>query len=286
LKVVTGRLSVRAYAPNAIIEIDHKPETRGTFDGRLQPGVHEVSVHTPYRESRTLRIAVMAGAEHTVMQRSDMSLESDAALPTPPPPKNETKEREFGPDVPEALYGFYGVAGASLLTIVGTQPTGFERTNDKIFGPAVGGHLGYRVSRWAAFEAFVQGSQVTISGTISGLEAEYELRSIRLAPLLRLMIPGDPPVRFLGAVGVGAIFEKLDWETDATLLPQPRFTNDQGINVFGELELGIELEFSNVLIDVVHQMSIHNTRHFDEDPFDEDPILVTGPTVRVGYGLW
>jgi len=48
-----------------------------------------------------------------------------------------------------------------------------------------------------------------------------------------------------------------------------------------------------VLIDVMVQNTVQSTKHFDRDTggvttnaFDAEPILVAGPVLAVGYGLW
>ena len=51
---------------------------------------------------------------------------------------------------------------------------------------------------------------------------------------------------------------------------------------------------NNVLIDVVAQNTIQSTKHLDFDDadgttrnvFNADPLFLSGPVIRVGYGLW
>ncbi len=289
LQPTTGELIVTAFHANAWIEVDGKMRNQGTWKGPLAPGVHAVRVLRD-GDAYTIQVVVQEGGRYTVTQSEDGELESNATAPL------EGSEKDpFGLVVPEILRGFYGLGGAAMLTSI-VKTESFVADERNRWGAAGGLHLGYRVANWAAFEGMGQFSDVRVEGTVKDVPTQYTLQTVRFAGMMRIMLPGHTMVRFVATVGAGLLIESLHWKerhllTDGNGTIDPLYEDTNGIGPFAEIDLGVEVELSNVLIDLMVQNSIQSTKHFDHgeaelNAFDGNTHLVIGPGIRVGYGLW
>jgi hypothetical protein len=282
LEPTHGEVIVTAQNSAAVIEVDGNVVARGLYKDMLRPGPHVIKV-THDKVEHSLSVQVAAGGRYTVTQSKDGELESDATAPLVKP------KDEFGLPFPEILRGIYGTGSFAFLAAY-PSIEGFEPNNDDRFGAAVGLHLGYRVADWAGFEGFGQYSDVRVSGKVPGHgeDVNMVLRSLRLGLQLRAMFPGRAWFRFLGTAGGGAMIEWLEWRGEPAA--SPIFLDEQGVGPFGQIDLGVEFELSQVLIDLLIQHTVQGTKHFDLDnernAFGTKPMFLIGPSVRVGYGLW
>jgi hypothetical protein len=225
-----------------------------------------------------------------VTQNEEGELRSEAAVAPPKPDGDEE------PDEDPELRGFYGLLGIALLTVGAPQPDGFKLNNTSRFGGGGELRVGYRVANWAGFELGGQFSDIGVSGTLDAdalqREVAYGLQTFRGAAFLRVMLPSTTRVRFVGHVGGGFLIEKLTWENVPSGLPTGEHfrSSDFGLGGYGQLDLGVELEFSNVLIDVLVQHMLQSSKqHSANDGFNtfkRRAVLILGPALRVGYGLW
>ena len=291
-----GEVIITARHTDAWIEVDSVKKAKGLHRQMLSPGVHVVRVIRG-EQIDSIQIVVTAGERYAVTQDEDGDLESDATAPLEQP-----KESPFGVDVPEYLRGFYALGGVALLTPLAKVQ--HIETSDPDFGAGIDVRLGYRVTDWAGFEGVAQYSDLRIAGELQVEEPDSDfqdremttvLESLRLGALLRIMVPGDGWVRFAGTIGGGAVIEKLTWRDEpkgglrGTKGPAI-YVDESGVGPYGQLDVGVEFEFQNILIDVMAQMIVQGTKHFDLDNdqnvFETRPILIVGPAIRGGYSLW
>jgi tetratricopeptide (TPR) repeat protein len=290
LEALGGTVVVHARNPDAWIEVDGKQLGKGHWEGLQPPGVHVVRVLQQGADATQLQVVVQAGQKISVTQNDDGELHSEAAMQLPDDAEPDEADEE------EKLRGFYGLLGIVLLTVGAPQPDGFSLNNTSRFGGGGEVRLGYRVANWAGFELGGQFSDIGVSGTLDAdpqkREVTYGLQTFRGAAYLRVMLPSKTTVRFVGHVGGGLLFEQLTWENvpGDVVLGQNLRNSDFGLGGFGQLDLGVELELSNILIDVLieHmlQSSKQHTSNDDFNAFKRQAVLVLGPALRVGYGLW
>jgi len=246
-------------------------------------------------EAHALQVVVQEGGRSTVIQDEDGELSSKAAAPV------EDKGKDgFGLDVPNILRGFYGFGSGAMLTSI-VKVEDFTADEQKRWGAAGGLHAGYRVADWAAFEAMGQFSDIRVEGVMHAdtereAETQYTLQTWRLGGMMRIMYPGRTMFRFVATVGAGLVIESIHWKNRTTILDadglvDARFEDSNGVGPFAAIDVGAELEVSNVLIDVMVQNAIQSSKHLDHgeqelNAFGGNTHLVIGPQIRVGYGLW
>lgn len=296
-----GRVQVVVRQQDNWVQVDSQPPTKGGWTGMLPAGVHHISVfkHGDTKR-RTIQILVGPGKSHVVIEDEDGSLKSAAEVPAAPPDQPDEEEGE--------RMGFYGLGHGVLLGIVQTHPEGFE-TEKPAGGAGLGARIGFRVADWAAFEGLGQLSALGASGTMeigpyTYPEVQYELLSLRLGGGLRVLAPGRSWVRFVGVGAGGILVEQLSWdscgrrltsdETAAASGSDCPFAKSGGVSGFGQIELGVEFEFSNVLLDVMVQNTLQSTKGLeadwsvgsDNDPWGEKPIFLVGLSAHAGYSFW
>ncbi|MBW2453797.1 MAG: hypothetical protein JRI68_04775 [Deltaproteobacteria bacterium] len=290
----TGALTVTTDEAEAWIEVDGQMRSQGSWKGALPPGVHSVRV-LHEGDVHAIQVVIQEGGHSSVSQDEDGALLSKAAAPV----ENDGK-KGFGLDVPDILRGFYGLGSGAMLTSI-VKIEEFTAHDQKRWGAAGGLHLGYRVADWAAFEGMGQFSDIRVEGTMHPdtereVDTTYKLQTWRFAGMMRVMFPGRTMFRFVATVGAGLVIEEISWTKreailDAEQNTDARFEDTGGVGPFAEIDVGAELEVSNVLIDVMVQNSIQSSKHLDQgdgdlNAFGGNTQLVIGPTIRIGYGLW
>lgn len=287
LEPTGGEIQVMTAAADSVIEVDGKPMGRGGWTGRLDQGIHSVRV-SHGEEHESVKVLVLEGGRHQVRQIDGGELETDS-----PPPTDDTPD-----EPPKVLRGFYFTGTGALLTPF-AKVDGFTPDQRERWGGGVGLHAGYRVAEFAGFEVFGQYSDVRVKGEVRGVDTAMQLKTVRVGGLVRILLPGREMARFVGTVGAAAAIERLTWKdreriltTDGSMA-DPAFAGTEG--EFGvapllEIDLGVEVEISNVLLDLVFQNSLQSVKHFDvagaDNPFGETPMLYFGPQLRGGYGIW
>lgn len=310
LEPTVGEIVVTATSEEAWIEIDGKRRAQGSWRGTLPPGLHIVRVIED-DDAERIDVVVQAGAVHNVRQDDRGELVSDAAVPRE---SDDADARPFGPkEIPEILRGVYLMGGGALLTAGAVDPgesVPFQPEGGDRFGGAVSLHLGYRVADWAGFEAYGQFSDIRVGGEIDGPvplddgtagsaeNVTMILTSVRFGGLMRILIPGRSSFRFVSTFGGGGVYEILrfqqrDVERRVAAGSVYDTAEETGVGVWVTLDLGVELEYENVLFDFFLQHTVQTSKHFDreiggeeQNALDTKPVFVTGPVLRVGYGLW
>ena len=143
-----------------------------------------------------------------------------------------------------------------------------------------------------------QFSDIGVAGTIGDADAlspaQLTFQTIRIGALMRLFLPTHTKFRFLGTVGAGMLLERLDWQLEEPN-ENPLYQSIDAFRPggFGHVDLGFAFEITNVMFEIGVQHTIQSTKHLDVDDgdrsvnvFGSEPVLIAGPVLRVGYGLW
>lgn len=240
----------------------------------LSPGPHKLEAKLLGYEDATKTIAVATG------QAKDITLRLEAG--------GDGEEGSSG----QQRTGFYGLLGVGVL---GTTSTPLEF---KAEGGQAGGALfvraGYRVHDVFGAELSLQYTEFGFTGEIPDpdtgqplIDAEQTLRALFIGPTARLMLPARGTYRFVATLGAGMAYNECKW---SNLGPDPErfvirgYRSTEGVGGFFALDLGLELEFQNVLIDLVLQIAAQSSGGLD-DTYD-GAIVLAGPALRGGYGFW
>lgn len=304
LSPLGGQVRVVLRESGGWVQIDGMPPSPGGFEGMLTPGVHQITVFRHGDdERRSLQILVGAGKSHRVTEDDQGRLQSAAAVSERPaePPEDEAGPRR----------GFYFMGHAALLGIVGPQPDGFTKSDAPAGGAGIGARVGYRVADWAAFEGLGQLTTLGAEGDLEPVtplpdqakryvDTEYNLQSLRLGAGFRVLFPGRSFVRFVGIGSAGLTLERLRWENasgtvglpgqDPSVVSARPYDDSDGIGAFGQLELGVEFEVSNVLLAMLVRNGVQSTSGLavenDAAPWGDKPLWLLGLSAHVGYGIW
>ena len=276
----SGELIVTPHNPQAVVEIDGKQLGRGARNVALSPGLHEVRIYTSDTDVQSIDVVIRGGGSHRVNQSSEGLLATDA-----PALDDESSSGRWTP--PEFdKQGIYFMGYFSGLFAVG-DATGHERDDGAQGG--IGGSLrvGYRFVDWAGVELNSHFSCINVTGALADdADVSYRFYSVRLSPALRVFVPADATARCVATIGGGFVWDILSWEPN---LASTVYSDTSGANGFAQVDLGIEFEFMNLLTDLVMQTAIKTTSGLEangDSPFGGDPILVMGPALSIGYGVW
>ncbi len=300
-----GYLSVTAHKPAAYVEIVGKDKEiieRRSWQGMLSPGKYTVRVFERGEEAHEVTIAVVAGGDHSVQQKANGELETAEAVPS------------AGVPVEDDRIGLYLLGSGAILAIPAQKPVHFEKDARHQTGATVGLRVGYRVTHWAAFEGMITynliygdglldttdlGDSTTPTGKEDERTLDYTYKAIRVGAGMRFSYPTDFWVRFVGYAGGGLSYGWMNWDISADAenyikgVPGKSgqlgyFDDSDGVDFFIQAELGVEFEFSHVLIDVTLQNILQPSRglepdEVEESAFENKPLWLVGPAVHVGY---
>jgi hypothetical protein len=306
-----GWVTVQAPSPRMSIAIDQRAVGTGQWAGMVSPGPHLVQVYGPGGRPFTAQIFVTAGKPLNV--RSNGSSGQVPILTAPPPPALPPPKKE-PPPPPPTRRGYYGFVLGSLLWPV-THPPSFPPPDKRNFGAEYGLRLGYQVNTYAGFDFMYQHSSITTWGSKETKEnysaSFYQVTSDRLAIGLRLLTSGKT-LRLAGAIGGGPIFDGftfflkpsavaectirseksppcplVDQDWDATSTKSSTFKTT-AINAFLYVEGGIEIDLDHVLINLTWESQFQATGGIVNGAgiYDSQPLIRTGPALRVGYRFW
>jgi len=318
LEPTKGEIAITTRDSADWIEVDGKKVAQGRFESSLLPGLHIIRVIDDSGDAQRLDVVVTAGGRAEVIQKESGELYSSAAAP-----KGAGNDKRFGPPaVLKPLRGIYFQGSGALLTAVPLEGEGRNftaETSPGRFGGSGGINAGYRVTNWAGFELFGQVSDIRMNGSIlitdqqilddnrverSIPRVQMKLLSFRFGGMMRIMLPTEGLIRFVGNVGGGAAYEELRFREgkgndDRPLVLPPPYdaTQAQGVGFIAQIDFGIELEVENILVDLVMMNVFQSSKHFDAEnvfndrtrvfnAFNTAPILIAGPALRVGYALW
>lgn len=274
-----GWVVVHAPDKNTTIAVDQRMVGAGSWSGMLPTGAHQVQMlgsGAPYSE----QIQVLAGK----------SLEVRA----PSPKKEEPPQRR----------GFYLLGtGSMLFPLMKIEKFLNPRT---AYGAGFGVRAGFQVNTTAGFDLSYQHSSITTyQANNPNSTANWGILSDRLAAGLRLTSPGST-WRFVATLGGGIVFDSVWWGSGvyddkvcSTPCPFKSDVSIRGIDMYGMVELGAELDIDHVLIDVGLEAQFQSTGNiapgdhevfvsgeFSGSIYGIRPIINVGPAVRIGYRFW
>ncbi|MBW2522990.1 MAG: PEGA domain-containing protein [Deltaproteobacteria bacterium] len=310
LEPITGELIVEPGHEDCYVEIDGGQLTQGRWVGRLAPGTHEVRVFRSGRPAHTLRLAVVAGKSHTVRQRADGTLETDApevaAEPEPPQKPARPPEGELPPEPPRYTGWRIGASSAMLAAIhkYSVEEAFTWEPEHAPVGVALALRGGYRALEWLGFEVRLEYGVIWGDGHVDWdfpirqeqaldveLPAEYTLQTWRFLGGLETVYPWESTIRFVGVASTGPVLSKIVWdERGANRL---HMSEAQGIDFAVGIDVGAQLKLDRIVLDLVVQNVLQTTRGLEPDvddvsesAFDNGLIWYIGPAVRPGYELF
>lgn len=285
-----GYVTIKTDDPEMAIAVDQKPMGYGEWSGYITPGSHLVQMYRTGKPTYNVQVAVAAGTVQEITPRSGgVPITADMMsrpIETPPLPPNKPELPKKGP--------FALVTGSLLWPFSHPVDTGGAEVTS---GGTGGIRLGYRVNTPAAFEfMFEYGNVYTTNLNEKRLpelppegSVSYTLTSFRFGLNLRLMTPGRN-VRFVGSVGGGLVYDIVDFSTTESEQPLCRCRPASGVDPFLMGELGIELDFSGVLLGAALQSYFQSSRGIktkDEQlAYQSAPLIHLGGGLRIGYALW
>jgi hypothetical protein len=297
LDALIAWVTVRVTPASARLFVDDEAMDTG-LPIALSPGPHRLRAELGGHQAAEATIRVVSGRDNAPV---DLVLPPLDPVAPPGPPAQQPPPAQPPADKPAApaeapRRGIYVVGSGALLLALPfkseDEGVGFESAAGRL-GGAIGAQAGYRVADWAGFELMLQLSSIKLEATdraAGTAPTSGELRDLRAGVLFRALYPPATRVCFLATVGGGFLFEQLRWDTTNQNLLQKA----DGLNGFFQIDLGIEIEVSRVLIDVVVQSTVQPTSHLDvqvaggasANAFENEAILLLGPQGRVGYAFW
>ncbi|MEJ7729351.1 MAG: hypothetical protein WKG00_09050 [Polyangiaceae bacterium] len=283
-----GWLTVRADDGKTAIAIDQKAVGYGSWAGFLDPGTHVVQWYQPGGQSSyAVEVDVAAGKSQDIrpgVGGRPISGTAPKALPDVPP-----KPVPVVPP-PPPLRGIYGMVTAGLMAPL-AHPGNFLHPESES-GGAFGARVGYRLNNAASFEGMFEYSNINVASETSP-GADYTLASYHIGLNLRLHTPARR-VRFVGILGGGLVHDSLKFdEPEATgfarvpgCRPDNECKDTSGFDPYLLSELGIELEFGGVLVGLAFVSSFQAMKGLYEEAYGNNPIVLAGGGVRIGYGTW
>ncbi len=283
LRPTGGILSLYALEPATPLWVDGASVGQGQWEGVVPIGVHSVTIGEG-EGSRELAVMITPAGEHQVIQEQHGELRTNS-----PPPGRSAVSRPYQPPLTSPrLQGFYLHGYGALLTPL-TGAVDHERAERVHGGPGGSLHIGYRFAGWGGAELLVQYAAMSVTGSLpTRPQADYDLGSIRFGPAFRLMVPARTVARFVATFGAGPVFDILSWTPSTGRTP---YQDVVGWNGFGQLELGVQLEWSNLLADFAVQTAIQSTSglvvdEVGQSAFGGTPMVTIGPMIGLGYGFW
>jgi hypothetical protein len=279
LSPLSGTLRVRAHDSDAAIAIDGVQVGYDDWKGPVSAGPHEIYVYTSkLRHKSTVTAYAGQTTELDAKLTSADAIPADQPLaPSGPPP--------YVPPSQRGLYGFLMFGADSMGS---TAPTGVNQQKPRTTGSFGALTFGYRFSTGLAAEFQAEASDHQVAGCPANgkgcesatIRANYQLRSSRVGPAVRLMTSGRKG-RFVGTIGLGAAVHSLTFDKDFKDLGQKDVSS---VGSYILLAGGYELNLGHFLLDAGLRLvgetadenktgGVKNTGSF-------------GLELRVGYGQW
>ncbi len=305
-----GYVRVDALDPAATILIDQKQVGAGQWAGLVAPGTHVVEIVRAGQPSYAVQVVVAAGKSQEIRPGSGgVPIGAQAArpqdpvvLPPPPPPAPPKPEPPAPP-----VKGPYALAIAGLFGPM-SHPIGFRQPKANAGG--LGGvRVGYRINTASAFELSGEYANTYVPSALD-TDTSYTLRSWRLGLNLRLMTPGRT-VRLIGTVGGGIVHDSVKFSLSDRVrevlvdhkVPDHDGIRDTwaecgvkclpaaGVDPFLQAEIGVELDFRNVLLGLTVHGMLQSARGIvtqaDADIYDgSNPLVHLGGRLHAGYAFW
>ncbi len=259
-----GWVVVKTGDPEMAIALDQQPMALGEWAGLVEPGTHLVQMYKPGGAEYAFQVLVVAGKAQEV--RPDVGgvpIALPKSTPAPPKKKKATPSKIAKPPAPPQR-GFYGQGTAGAFVMFGEDGA----------GGIVGGRLGYRTSTRIGFEFMFDylNNRIETTSLATGRNRAV-LNIARVGGGVRLMSPGRS-TRFVATIDAGFAYKWLD------------AGNSPGAVPFGNLDLGLEFDWSGVLLGVAAQQSVFLGGEETGGAELQDPRVTLGLGVRIGYAGW
>ncbi len=286
-----AHVTVHLRPGDATLVIDGVPQppVAGDRPLRLPPGPHVFEAHHPDCASAWRRVELVSGRNNEVIT---------IRLVAQPPPSSvataddSASDDEQGIEPPWGAWldpnGPYVVANGGFIGAL-RSPAELDTDDGVQGGGTVGMRFGYRLAERLGVELLGQYAHLVISGTVRDTpDLKYELVSFRMGAGLRLMVPGDTDVRFVGTFAGGAVYDNIDW---SRTLPDSYLEDADGFDGFGQVDLGIELEVQKFLFELLVELALQSTAALEvpskgESAFQDGVLPVMGAILGIGYGIW
>jgi hypothetical protein len=278
LERAIGHVTIRLNDDKAAIAMDRMPLAYGQWKGQVDAGEHLIQVYKPGHAPTATEFTVQTG-DRIVLQLSvgpqeeeDPALDYDmAGLPY------RWGKKGKSPLDPER--GWYGLVSASSIIVL-RSPDGFQSENDTDgFGGAFGLRGGYRLGDYLALEAMVDTGSQSVTGSVDDVRMTYDLLTRRYGANIRLLL-GGKSVRLTGALGVGAVWHRLDMNQ----------VSSSGTNSYLGMDLGPQFNVGRLLIDGVvlaYFEGSSSVRGGGERMYTRHTLLPqVGLGLRLGYSQW
>ena len=300
----SARVTVRGFAPDAVIAVDGTPVAAGQWTGDVAPGQHLVQVYKPGGPSYDFPFTAVAGQEIRLPP-------PEPATPPPaaPPPEPEAPKKRY---LNQGLY-VLGQLGFSALTadpdrfdyeLVRDEDSGQMRERGGVMWWA-GAAVGQRFTRGFGLGGLVMYGSGGGDGTYTELRsgptgslshtgpAELSLQFVRLGPQFRFMAGGNR-ARFLASISVGGSYQMVDIvhadvvEQGGVLVKQGE-TEDSGsgLGPYWGFDLGAEFNVGDhVLLGASFDFYLDRTNGISGDPYGGTAQGYVGFSARVGFHDW
>lgn len=259
-----GWVVVKTGDPEMAIALDQQPMALGEWAGLVEPGTHLVQMYKQGGAEYAFQVLVVAGKAQEV--RPDVGGVPIALPKTTPATKTAKKsapKKIAKPPAPPQR-GFYGQGTGGAFVMFGEDGA----------GGIVGGRLGYRTSTRIGLEFMFDylNNRIDTTSLVTGRNRAV-LNIARVGGGVRLMSPGRT-TRFVATIDAGFAYKWLD------------AGNSPGAVPFGNLDLGLEFDWSGVLLGVAAQQSVFLGGDETGGAELQDPRVTLGLGVRVGYAGW
>jgi len=266
LVATAGFVDITAADPKHAIAVDGAPVAYGRYHGPVTPGdEHLVQIYDGPTVLVEQRIRVELGKTLAV----GVGAAAPGAATAGAPPSGASAATPV--EKPKQL-GWYGMGSVSLLAST-TPPFRFDLADASSRAFGVGLRGGRRFRPAVAVEALVEYTSLKVSGACDtrrgelasppivcgtpeadALDVSYQVRSVRVAPVLALMTT-DPRLRALGGLGLGLVWHQL--ECDGCIAGAKHESN--GTDAFFLMELGVGANTRHVLMALALQTIIDGT---------------------------
>jgi hypothetical protein len=265
LTPIAGFVAIRANDPRAVIAIDGKPLSRGSYGGPIGANEeHFVQIYRPGYEPFETYVTAAVGETTSVTGTLGPALDDE----TPEPAEDPLSPGAL-PPAPEARKprGFYGLVALNLLGTSAT-PFDFDLTNTRASSGAasLGLRVGNRLIPTLRVEGLFEFGALNVDGACDKartlaiatrcgdddqVERSYALTWVRFGPNLRLTTSGER-LRFGFGAGAGLVWHRLRLRAEQAQgsgveLPPGE---SAGVDPYFLIELGAEYGFKRILMGV------------------------------------
>ena len=297
LRPTSGFLEVTSADPAAAIAIDGEARGYQSWKGPVTPDVeHLVQVYRPGYEAYESSVRVGVGQTLRVNGKIGERTDDDATPPTgmdqpgaPPPPREPT--------------GLYGLVAVGVLSL-NNAPLDLQlsEASEGRSVSTIGLRAGYRLSEPIAVEAAVDGGRLLGANACQKredeeacyVERDFELRSLRFGPNLRLFTRGET-LRFAVGLGAGAVVHRLELDA-ATSSDGERLEGGSatGVDPYFCFELGAAFNYRHLLaelsviafIEGADNQSGKFDEHAERGVFSDGTLPMLGLGLKLGYSAW